>query len=138
MPVPTGEAFVDPVPVDELASLSLVKFDVSRLIRLCEELNTAFRYSSFHAVAFLTRAILDHIPPVFAANSFREVANNYSGSKSFKEIALQLETVSRKVSDSLLHDQIRKREALPTLAQVDVRQQLDTVLAEVGRILRGL
>jgi hypothetical protein len=135
--VPTAEAFVDPIRLDELASLPPTQLDVSRLVRLCEELNVAFHYRSFHAVAFITRAILDHIPPVFGATSFAQVANNHSGGKSFKEIALQLETVSRKVGDTLLHGQIRKSEALPTLAQVDVRQQLDTALGEVVRILRG-
>ena len=133
-----AEAFVDPIRLEELAELAPTKFDVSRLVRLCEELNIAFRYRSFHSVAFTTRAILDHIPPVFGASSFAEVANNYSGGRSFKDLALHLETVSRKVIDSLLHGQIRNSEALPTLAQVDVRQPLDTVLSEVVRILRGL
>jgi hypothetical protein len=34
------EVFVDPVRIDELSSVPADKFDVSRLVRLCEELNS--------------------------------------------------------------------------------------------------
>jgi hypothetical protein len=130
------EAFVDPARIEELASVQPAKFDVSRLVRLCEELNLCFSHHCFHAVAFITRAILDHIPPVFGFKTFKEVANNYSGGKSVRAIASQLEDVSRKVSDVLLHMPMSDSEILPTLQQVDVRQQLDTVLGEVIRIGR--
>lgn len=132
--VSSADAFVDPVRIDELSSVPASKFDVTRLVRLCEELNLCFSHRCFYAVAFITRAILDHIPPVFGLKTFKEVACNYNGGKSFKEVASHLETVSRKVSDALLHMPMRDSEALPTLAQVDARQQLDTVLGEVIRI----
>lgn len=84
----------------------------------------------------LTRSILDHIPPIFSAKSFAEVANNYSGGgRSFKDMAHHLENSSRKVADAYLHSQIRQSESLPTRTQVDVRQQMDFVLAEVVRVL---
>jgi hypothetical protein len=132
-----SETFVDLVRLDELGAIAPSKFDVSRLVRLCEELNISFRYRCFHAVAFLTRAILDHIPPLFGCRSFSEVANNYSGGRSFKDLASHLENASRKVCDGLIHMPMRESESLPTLAQVDVRQQLDTILAEVVRIHRS-
>lgn len=128
------EVFVDPVRIDELSSMPTAKFDVSRLVRLCQELNLCFRHSCFYAVAFLTRAILDHIPSIFGFRTFREVASNYKGGKSFGEVASHLEDVSRKISDAFLHTPMRDSEILPTLTQVDVRQQLDTVLGEVIRI----
>jgi hypothetical protein len=133
---PAPDSFVDPVRLEELRSADKSKLDVSRLVRLCEELNTCYRHSCFHAVAFITRAILDHVPPAFDVRSFGEVASNYSGTKSFRESAAHLEKASRKISDALLHGHIRRNEILPTLAQVDARQQLDVVLGEVVRILR--
>ncbi len=128
------EVFVDPVRIDELSSVPADKFDVSRLVRLCEELNLCFSHHCLCAVAFITRAILDHIPPIFGLKTFKEVASNYSGGRSFREVASHLENVSRKVSDALLHMPMRDSETLPTLTQVDVRQQLDTILGEVIRI----
>jgi len=127
------EVFVDPARIDELSSLPVAKFDVSRLVRLCEELNLCFSHRCFYAVAFITRAILDHIPTIFGLKTFKEVASNYNGGKSFREVASHLENVSRKVSDALLHRPMSDSEILPTLTQVDVRQQLDTVLGEVIR-----
>jgi hypothetical protein len=132
----SSEAFVDPVRIEELSSLSPSEFDVSRLVRLCEELNLCFRHRCFHAVAFITRAILDHIPPVFGFKNFGEVASQYNGGRSFKRATSHLEDVSRKICDLLLHMPIRKSEVLPTLVQVDVHQELETVLAEVVRIAR--
>jgi hypothetical protein len=131
-----SEVFVDLGRIEELSSLPRSEFDVSRLVRLCEEINICFRHSCFHAVAFITRAILDHVPPVFGFKTFKEVANNYDGGRTFRGIASQLEDVSRKVSDALLHMPMSDSEIRPTLTQVDVRQQLDTVLGEVVRIRR--
>ena len=132
----SSEAFVDLGRIEELSSLPRSEFDVSRLARLCEELNICFHHNCFHAVAFITRAILDHVPPVFGFKTFKEVANNYDGGRTFKGIASQLEDVSRKVSDALLHMPMSDSEILPTPTQVDVRQQLDSVLGEVVRIRR--
>lgn len=131
----TGEAFVDPERLRQLKSIKNSHYDFSRLIRLCEELDIAYTQECYHAVAMLTRSILDHIPPIFNAKSFAEVANNYSGGRSFKEIAQHLEKSSRKVANAHLHTQIRECESLPTRTQVDVRQPIDFVLAEVVRVL---
>jgi hypothetical protein len=132
----TGEAFIDPERLSQLKSIKHTHYDLSRLLRLCEELDIAYAQECYYAVAMLTRSILDHIPPIFNAENFAGVANNYSGGgRSFKEIAQQLENASRKVADAHLHTQIRQRESLPTRTQVDVRQQMDFVLAEVVRVL---
>jgi len=131
----TGGAFVDPERLSQLKSIKSTIYDLSRLICLCEELDIAYTQECYHAVAMLTRSILDHIPPIFNAKSFAEVANNYSGGRSFKEIAQHLEKSSRKVGDAHLHTQIRAKESLPNQTQVDVRQALDVILAEVIRVL---
>lgn len=133
----TGEVFIDPERLSQLRSIKHTHYDLSRLLRLCEELNIAYAQQCYHAVAMLTRSILDHIPPIFGAKSFAEVANNYSGGRSFKDIAQHLENSSRKVADAYLHTRIRESESLPTRTQVDVKQQIDFVLAEVVRVLTG-
>jgi hypothetical protein len=119
----------------ELRALKSPDFDFQKLIRLCEEMNTAFQEESYFSTAMVTRAVLDHVPPVFGFKTFSEVANNYAGGgKSFKEAMQHLESASRKVADAHLHIPIRKSETLPTAQLVNCGQQLDMLLSEIVRI----
>jgi hypothetical protein len=119
----------------ELQKLVSAKFDFKKLIRLCEEMNTAYAEKCYFATAMLTRGLLDHVPPLFGYNTFSEVANNYGGGgKSFKDAMQQLENAARKVADAHLHVPIRKSETLPTAQQVNFAPQLDVLLAEIVRI----
>lgn len=120
----------------ELKNVKNDKFDLKRLIRLCEELNIAYQNKSYMAVAMIVRSIIDHIPPIFGLKHFSEVANNYGGgSTSFKDTAKHLENSLRKIADSHLHVRIRKKESLPTDVQVDFKADLDMVLSEILRII---
>jgi len=81
----------------------------------------------------ITRAILDHIPPLFGFRTFKEVNGQHAAGRSFKSIAEFLDSSARKVADQHLHEPIRRKEMLPTSVQVDVHQQLDFILAEAVR-----
>jgi hypothetical protein len=108
-----------------------------KLVRLCEEINSAYGLQCYYATAMLIRGLLDHVPPVFGFKTFSEVANNYAGGgKSFKETIHHLENASRKVGDAHLHMPIRKSEILPTAQLVNCGQQLDVLLSEIVRITR--
>jgi hypothetical protein len=133
----SSEGFVDPERLAQLRSITNQRFDLSRLIKICEELDLCFQNECYLSVGILTRSLLDHVPPIFGVAAFPQVASGYNGSKSFKDIVRGLETAARKVADSFLHTQVRKKESLPTRTQVDVRQSIDTVLAEIVRILEG-
>lgn len=127
------------VSEERINELSLIsgKFDLSRLIYICKELNIGYQSGQIYALPLLVRCILDHIPPIFGCKNFKEVANNYpERTKSFRDSAKHLEESSRKIGDSFLHTQIRQSESLPNSIQVDFRQSLDVVLGEVVRILR--
>ncbi|QND39688.1 hypothetical protein HB771_22560 [Rhizobium leguminosarum bv. viciae] len=89
----TSRAVVDPARIEELRNLSSTAFDLTKLIRLCEELNLAFATESYLSMAMLTRAIVDHIPPIFGMKNFTEVASNYGGSTLKRELK-NLETTS--------------------------------------------
>jgi len=129
-----SRAFVDPSRINELKQIGKDKFDFSKLVRMCEEINICFAADCYLAVAMLTRAIVDHVPPIFNANSFAEIANNYSGQKSFKESMQALENSSRKIADQHLHCKIRDAEVLPNATQVDFSQPLDVLLGEIVRL----
>ena len=109
------------------------RFDFSRLLQMLVEIDHAFSVESYISVILLVRAILDHIPPIFSLNSFKEVADNY-GSKSFKDSMSHLENSSRKIADSYLHTRIRNKESLPNKTQVNFSNDLDVLLAEIIRI----
>lgn len=130
-----SKTYVHESRIAELRSIGSSNFDLSRLIRFCEELNIVFSNECYLSAAMIVRAIMDHIPPIFGKNSFTEVANNH-GSKSFKDSMRYLDNSSRKISDSHLHTQIRKSEVLPNSNQVDFSNDLDVLLAEIYRYLK--
>jgi hypothetical protein len=128
--------YVSPSRLAEIRALSSSSWDVSRLVRLLEELNAAYAHRSHMSVAMLVRAVTDHVPPVFACKAFAEVANNYTGAKSFRGSMQHLHGSLKNIADGHLHVQIRGSETLPNEAQVDFRADLDVLLAEFVRVLQ--
>lgn len=130
------ENYVSEERIKEISHISNNRFDLKRLIQICNELNLGYQTGQIYALPLLVRSILDHIPPIFDCKTFKKVANNYpTGTKSFRDSAKQLEDSSRKIGDSFLHTQIRQSESLPNSVQVDFRHSLDVVLSEIVRIL---
>lgn len=128
-------SYVDLSRIDELKKIQIKDFDLTRLIKQCEELNDAFQKGNPYSVILLVRAIIDHISPIFGKKNFQEVASNY-GSRSFKESMDRLDKSLRKIADSGLHQQIRKKETLPNKTQVNFSNDLDVLLQEIVRILK--
>ena len=120
----------------EIKTIRNDKFDCARLIRLCEELNTAASNEDAHSVIMLTRAILNHVPPVFGHRTFSDVANHYSGGTSLKQILKRLEEVSRKIADRLSHMPIEEKEVTPNMTQVNFSAEMDLLLSELCRRLK--
>ncbi len=108
-------------------------FDFSRLTQMLSELNHAFLVGNYISVSLLTRAVIDHIPPIFSFKTFAQVASNH-GTKSFKDSMDHLEKSCRKIADLHLHTPIRKNESLPNKTQVDFSSNLDVLLGEIVRI----
>jgi hypothetical protein len=128
--------YVTAARVLQLRSIKSPQWDLKRLVRLLEELNTAHAHDLHMATAMLVRAVVDHVPPIFGAKNFSEVANNYTAPASFKHQMQQLDTSLRKIADSHLHLPVRKSEVLPVASQVEFRAALDVLLAEVIRLLQ--
>ncbi len=137
---PTAPLLAPYVSEERLAELRKIrhpKFDCTRLICLCEELNECASRRNAHAVIMLTRAILDHVPPAFEFTTFTEVASNYrGGGKSFKHSIERLENQSRKVADRLLHMPIRDKEVVPDMREVGFAPELESMLSEFCRLLK--
>lgn len=131
------DPYVDFARLAELGALPKTEWDFTKLIRLCSELNIVWSNDgATYAIAMLVGAIVDHVPPIFGATNFNQVAENYAGTSSFKGSMQHLNRSMRNIADGILHEQIRQREALPSPQQVDFRQDLDRLLGEIVRIVR--
>ena len=130
-------SFISLDRLDKLRSINSKDFDLSKLIKLCEEMNDNYQRNNFMSVGMIGRTILNHIPPLFGFRSFEEVSSNYGSSKnsSFKKNMSHLNSSLKNIADSYLHLQIRKKESLPNEIQVDFKQDFDVLLAEIIRIL---
>jgi hypothetical protein len=123
--------------LDELRAVSSSRFDCTRLVSMCEELNECAARQNPHAVILLTRSILNHIPPAFEFETFAQVAANYGGGgSSFKKATERLENHSRKVADRLTHMPIRDKEVAPTMGEVNFAAEIEAILAEFCRVLK--
>lgn len=135
--VPPNHPFINESRLQELKDISSKqsKFDFSKLIRLCEELNSSYSNENYYATAMLTRAIMDHVPPIFNCGTFDNVVGNYSGGRSFKGAMEKLNS-QKHISHGFLHQQIRRTEFLPNITQVNNSPLLDWLLGEIVRILK--
>lgn len=131
-----GGSFVDEKRIKELRKIISPDYDLTRLIRICIEINDNFSRQNYTSTVLLLRALLDHVAPIFGFPTFIQVANNFQGSKSLKDSLQHLENSSRKISDGHLHTPIRKKEVLPTATQVNFSQDLDVLLGEIIRLLK--
>lgn len=130
--------FVEPSRIDEIESLPKGAHDTTKLVQLLIELNRAYATNSYYSCLLLVRTIVDHVPPIFGQASFSEVANNYAGGgRSFRESMQHLQNSCRKLADGSLHTQIRANESVPTAQQVEYRADVDALLGEIIRVLRG-
>ncbi len=134
-----GKVFISPSRIKELMNIESRNYDFLKLLHLCKEINCNYLYGNLYSVALLTRALIDHVPPIFEMKSFNQVASNYKSEKntqSFKKAMIHLDNSLRNVGDSSIHSQIRKSEVLPNDVQVDFKSDLDVLLGEIVRILK--
>lgn len=131
---PGAKPYVDPSRMMALQQIANGKWDFTRLVELCREINVAAANRCHMSTAMLLRTILNHVPPTLGFDTFAQVAANYAGGKSFKASMQRLEGSSRNISDMHLHMPIRSRETLPTATQVDFAADLDVLLGELIRV----
>ncbi len=123
--------------IGQLRSLPKDKFDTTKLVELCEELNQNYKWRNYFAVGALLRTILHHVPPIFEKHNFEQVASNYNWGKSHKSLIMHLNQRAIDIGDNLLHAHIKKREVLPEKQRVGFMAELDILLAEIVTILNS-
>ncbi len=122
--------FVDHKTLEELRLVVSSSFDLSKVIRFCEEINSCFSSGNYIATTLLMRALINHIPPIFGQKTFQQVISQVS--KSRRELFKPLEEISRDIADLHTHDLIRHKENLPTRNQVEpFKPNLEVLLHEI-------
>jgi hypothetical protein len=124
------EPYVDTARIQELSRITSDQYDLSKLLRLCNELSAAHEHGLNYSVIMLLRSILDHVPPIFGCSTFAQVASQIGGS-SDKALLSRLEETSRKLADIHLHRQARKKEPALNPTQVNFKSELDFLLGEI-------
>ena len=126
----TSDKFVDFQIIEQLRLVKDSKFDMSKVIQFCEELNSSFNSGNYLASTLLLRALINHIPPIFGHTTFKQVVSQVSKSRS--ELFKPLEEKARDVADLHTHDVIRHKEILPTRNQLEpFKPSLEILLQEI-------
>lgn len=123
--------------IDEIACIKNKKWDTTKLISLCKELNISSSNNLVIAVAAIQRSIINHIPPIFGFENFGQVVANYKTGKSIKKSFERLNSSMKDISDNHLHSHISKVDSPPNMMQVDFSNDLDVLLAEVCKLLKN-
>jgi hypothetical protein len=125
-----SDFFVDPLVIKGLCESKNKKYDLGKVVRFCEELNSSYFSGNYLASTLLIRALLNHIPPVFGHTAFNQVVSQ--SARSVKELLKPLEETSRDVADLHTHSGIRHKENLPTRNQVEpFKANLEVLLHEI-------
>jgi hypothetical protein len=115
--VKSNAAFLETSVLSALRQAQPQKFDCTKLVRFCEELNDAYGRGNYISCALLMRGIMNHVPPVFGCQTFAQVVAQ-SG-RSLKTVFERLEDNARPIADLHTHAIIRAKESLPTKHQVE-------------------
>lgn len=125
-----ADVFVEPSVVEQLHQCPSKNFDLAKVVRFCEELNSSYASGNYLATTLLIRALLNHVPPVFGHTTFQQVMSQ--SPKSVKDLLKPLEEICRDVADLHTHSLIRHKESLPTKSQVEpFKASLEVLLHEI-------
>jgi len=126
----SNAAFLNADVLLKLKAVQGARLDPAKLVKMCEELNDAYARGNYISSALLLRAIINHVPPVFGANTFSEVVA-HSG-RSLKAILARLDEEARPIADLHTHFPMRPTEHLPTKNQLEpYKASLEVLIQEI-------
>lgn len=115
--ITSNTAYVAPAVIEQLRAAKPTKWDFTKLIGFCEELNDAYRRGAYLSTALLIRAVMNHVPSVFGEQTFAAVVAQ--AGRSAKPMLERLEKEARPIADLHTHILMRQRESIPTKNQVE-------------------
>jgi hypothetical protein len=125
-----GDSYVDQKITKAIeAKAGTSAFELTKLLRLIEELNDNCQVEHTYAAHAMLRAILDHIPPILGHPNFAAVTNNYSWSRSDRGYMQQL--LNCKVqADDALHRQVSDKSCVLRFADLPPSVCINRLLQE--------
>jgi len=108
-------------------------FNYKKLVRLLGELNSNYAAGYPYSSSMSVRAVLDHIPPLLGCNSFEEVVNNYTWSRTDKEYMKRLLDFKDDADDAL-HRQISKDQDLLEIDNLPNSNRVNRLLQECLKV----
>jgi hypothetical protein len=122
--------YVDEPLIKELeARHSTTKWSLNKLLQLINELNSNYAMENPYSCHALLRAILDHVPPVFGANNFEQLASSppVAWKPTDKDYLRQLKNFKPQGHDAL-HRQIRASADLIKMGYMPPQAWLEALL----------
>lgn len=134
--VASNAAFLNTELLIQLKAIQRARLDLSKLVKMCEELNDGYARGNYISSVLLLRAIINHVPPVFGATAFSEVVAQ--AGRSVKAILTRLNEECRPIADLHAHVLMRPTEHLPTKNQLEPYKAgfevlIQEVLVSLGR-----
>lgn len=141
-PAPSGALLVQPTP--EVASPLYVdqqvidairaragqsRFDVTKLLKLIDELNDNYTRDNAYGAHAVLRGLVDHVPPILGCADFNAVASNYSWTRTDKRYIKRLADF-RAQGDDALHRQISEEPDLLDLDDMPPSRYVERLLQE--------
>jgi len=126
----SNAAFLNSEVLMRLKAVQSSRLDPGKLVKMCEELNDAYARGNYISSVLLLRAIINHIPPVFGADTFSEVVAQ--AGRSVKAILTRLNEDARPIADLHTHMLMRRKENLPTKNQIEpYKTSFEVLIQEV-------
>lgn len=127
-------SYVTPEVAEKLVQTAKGKgYHTDKLEGIISELGDAVERSKAQSAHALTRALLDHIAPLFGHSTFAQVANNYAWSQTDKKRIQQLNTLFRFDADDSLHAPISKRNTAADMHSIGlIRRTINVILEEAA------
>lgn len=126
----TETEFIDSSIIESLCQEKNKKHDLAKVIKFCQEINTTFNSGDYLATSMLIRALINHVPPIFGHETFKQVASQ--STKSRQALFKPLDETARDVADLHTHDTIRHKENLPTKRQLEpFKSNIEFLLQEI-------
>lgn len=125
------DKFINPNRIKELKKVNS-KYDLEKLIILCDELNDNWKFGNYYSVIADLRMILHFVAPLFddKYEAFKEVHANFNGGPSFKKVTNRLLDFIN-VADIHAHQRANHKDPVPNESTVSVQAEIDVLLAKI-------
>lgn len=134
---PERGPYVELALLDELEQAAAgTKWQVHKLIALCQGLNDAYKAGNSYVCAAMIRAVMDHIPPVFGQSDFKQVASQHTFTmKQTDKAHAQFLVNSKSIGDDVMHRRIGPSVPVITMDDIPTPIRLNAILREMVTLL---